>query len=40
MPKGDFKGEITLRHECSPVNLLHIFTTPFTKNISGWLPLN
>ena len=40
MPKGDFKGEITLRHGCSPVNLLHIFTTPFTKNISGWLPLN
>ena len=21
--------EITLRHECSPVNLLHIFRTPF-----------
>ena len=22
---------ITLRHRCSPVNLLHIFRTPFTK---------
>ena len=27
--------EITLQRECSPVNLLHIFRTPFTKNISG-----
>ena len=27
--------EITLRHGCSPVNLLHIFRTPFLKNISG-----
>ena len=27
--------KITLRHGCSPVNLLHIFRTPFTKNISG-----
>ena len=24
--------EITLRHGCSPVNLQHIFRTPFTKN--------
>ena len=24
---------------CSPVNLLHIFRTPFTKNTSGWLLL-
>ena len=24
--------EITLRHGCSPVNLLHIFRTPFTEN--------
>ena len=24
--------EITLRHGCSPVNLLYIFRTPFTKN--------
>ena len=27
--------EITLRHGCSPLNLLHIFRTPFTKNNSG-----
>ena len=32
--------EIALRHGCSPVNLLHIFRTPFTKNISGWLLLH
>ena len=31
--------EIKLRHGCSPVNLLHIFRTPFTKNTSGWLLL-
>ena len=24
-------NEITLRHGCSPVNLLHIFSTPFSK---------
>ena len=24
--------QITLRHGCSPVNLLHIFKTPFPKN--------
>ena len=29
--------EITLRHGCSQVNLLHIFRTPFLKNASGWL---
>ena len=29
--------EITLRHGCSPVNLLHDFRTPFTKNTSGRL---
>ena len=29
--------EITLRHRCSPVNLLHIFRTPFPKYTSGWL---
>ena len=28
--------EITLWHGCSPVNLLHIFRTPFLKNTSGW----
>ena len=34
------KCEITLRHECSPVNLLHIFRTPITKNASGRLLLD
>ena len=29
--------ETTLGHECSPVNLLHIFSTPFPKNNSGRL---
>ena len=28
--------EITLQHGCSPINLLHIFRTPFLKNTSGW----
>ena len=34
--------EITLRHGRSPVNLLHIFKTPFLKNTSGrvLLPLH
>ena len=27
--------EIILWHECSPVNLLHLFRTPFPKNTSG-----
>ena len=31
--------EITLRHGCSPVNLLHFFRTPFPKNSSGRLLL-
>ena len=31
--------EITLRRGCFPVNLLHIFRTPFPKNTSGWLLL-
>ena len=31
--------EITFRHRCSPVNSLHIFRTPFTKNTSGRLLL-
>ena len=35
MLKCDFK----LRHGCSPVNLLHIFRTPFYKNTSGLLLL-
>ena len=30
---------ITLLHGCCPVNLLHIFRTPFPKNTSGWLLL-
>ena len=29
--------EITLRHGCSHVNLLHISRTPFSENTSGWL---
>ena len=32
--------EIALRHGCSPVNLLHISRTPFTKNTSRWLLLS
>ena len=32
--------EITLRHGCSPVNLLHIFRTSFPKNTYGGLFLN
>ena len=31
--------EITPRHGCSPVNLLHIFRTPFLKYTSGRLLL-
>ena len=31
--------EITLRHGCSPVNLLDILRTPFYKNIYGGLLL-
>ena len=31
--------EIELRHGCSPVNLLHIFRTPFPTNISKGLLL-
>ena len=31
--------EIILWHGCSPVNLLHIFKTPFTKNTFRWLLL-
>ena len=41
MSKGNFnKVEITLRHGCSPVNLLHIFRTTFPKNTSGGLLLH
>ena len=31
---------MALRHECSPVNLLHIFRTSFPRNTSEWLFLN
>ena len=34
------KLQITLLHECSPVNLLHIFRTLFSKNASGCLFLH
>ena len=33
-------NEIILQHGCSPVNLLHIFKTPFPKNTSGKLLIN
>ena len=40
MPKCDFnKVAKQLRHGCSPVNLKHIFRTPFQQNTSGWLLL-
>ena len=32
--------KITLQRGCSPVNLLHLFRTPFPKNTSGWLLLS
>ena len=32
-------SEFTGEHGCFPVNLLHIFRTPFPKNTSGWLLL-
>ena len=32
--------EIPLRHACSPVNLLHIFRTPYLKSTSEWLLLS
>ena len=32
--------EITLRHGCSPVNLLHVFRKPFTNNNSKRLLLH
>ena len=44
MLKCDFnkvaKLQIALRHECSPVNLLHIFRTTFSRNTCGWLLLD
>ena len=39
MPKCDFNKVALLRHECSPINLLHIFETPFPQKTSeGLLP--
>ena len=47
MPKCDYNKVaklnfivITLRHECSPVNLLHNFHKPLRKKISGGLLLS
>ena len=48
MPRCDFNKvallcnfiEIALRHGCSPVNLLHIFRTPFLRNTSKGLLLD
>ena len=50
MPKRDFNKvalqlycnfiELALWHGCSPVNLLYIFRTSFSKNTSGWLLLH
>ena len=41
MPKRDCNNfiVITLRHGCSPVNLLHIFRTPLLQNTSERLLL-
>ena len=42
MPKCDLQSnfiEIALRHGCSPVNLLHIFRSPFPENTSERLLL-
>ena len=39
MPKCDF-NKIPLQQGYSPVNLLHIFRTPFPKNIPERLLLN
>ena len=32
--------EVALRHGCSLVNLLNIYSTPFPKNTSAWLLLS
>ena len=32
--------QVPLRHACSPVNLLHIFRTPYLKSTSEWLLLS
>ena len=40
MPKCDFdKNAKQLRHECVPVNLLHVFSIPFPKSTSEGLLL-
>ena len=38
MPRCDFKK--VAKHGCSPLNLLHIFRTPFLKNTCGQLLLS
>ena len=44
--RSKFTGErpcrrtISIKLQCSPVNLLHIFRTPFSRNTSGRLLLN
>ena len=35
-----YRSVISIKLLCSPVNLIHIFRTPFPKNTSGWLLLN
>ena len=42
LEKGVLKicSKFTGEYGCSPVNLLHIFRTPFTNNSSGWLVLS
>ena len=39
MLKCDFNNVAKIRHGCSPLNLLHIFRTPFPRNTSGGLLL-
>ena len=46
MPKCNFNKvhsnfiETALRHRCSPVNLLHIFRTPFPKELLWMVALS
>ena len=40
MFRRDISIEITLRHRCSTVNPLPIVRAPFSKNISGGLPIH
>ena len=39
MAECNLNIEIALSHGCSPANLLHICTTPFSKNTASWLLL-